>query len=281
MPDRSLFDIASYHRLGGMLNIQTKRGCPFRCIYCTYPTVEGRRMRLRSPYAVADELEQVMLYTGVRHFFIVDSVFNYPVEHAQAVCREIIKRRLDIAWSCYASPAHMTRELAALMAQAGCSGVEFGTDSLEDNVLRRLGKSFTVRTARIASEICRSNGLKFCHFVFAGAPGDTDATVQTTMKRLEELQPDAVVVMTGIRVFPGTVLADLARRDLGISVPGLDPVFYLSPLIRNYDNVREEIWKKRNWVMPGYEINIHCRLQQKLREQGIRGPLWEHLLQKR
>jgi radical SAM superfamily enzyme YgiQ (UPF0313 family) len=55
-PDRELFDCGSYYRLGGMLNIQTKRGCPFRCIYCTYPGVEGRKIRLRNPDTVVNEI---------------------------------------------------------------------------------------------------------------------------------------------------------------------------------------------------------------------------------
>ena len=59
-----------------MLNVQTKRGCSFHCVYCTYPRVEGRRVRLRGPEAVADEMEGLMDETGVRHFFVVDSVLD-------------------------------------------------------------------------------------------------------------------------------------------------------------------------------------------------------------
>jgi radical SAM superfamily enzyme YgiQ (UPF0313 family) len=276
-PDRGLFDCDSYYRFGGMLNIQTKRGCPFRCIYCTYPKVEGKKVRMRDPVAVADELEDVMERSGARHFFIVDSIFNYPVAHATAVCDEIIRRNIDIRWSCYANPAYMTGKLADAMVRAGCTGVEFGTDSLEDTVLGKLGKSFTYSKARKASDICKTSGLKHCHFVFAGAPGDTDATVRITLERLEELQPDAAVIMAGIRIFPGTDLADMARQDLGIADPGLEPVFYLSPHVRDYDGIREEVSKKKTWIMPGYELNIHARLQRKLREHGIKGSLWEEL----
>ncbi|HYQ47823.1 MAG TPA: lipid biosynthesis B12-binding/radical SAM protein, partial [Thermodesulfovibrionales bacterium] len=210
-PDRGLFDCGSYYRLGGMLNIQTKRGCPFRCIYCTYPKVEGRKVRMRDPAAVADELEAVVERSGARHFFIVDSIFNFPAAHATAVCNEIIRRNLDIQWSCYANPAYMNGELADIMVRAGCTGVEFGTDSLEDTVCRKLGKNFTWKKAAEASAVCKKSGLRFCHFVFAGSPGDTDETVRVTIKRLEELQPDAAVIMAGIRIFPGTVLADAAR----------------------------------------------------------------------
>jgi len=277
IPDRELFDSSSYYRLGGMLNIQTKRGCPFKCIYCTYPKVEGRIVRMRSPQSVADEMEKIVAETGARHFFIVDSIFNYPINHAKAVCDEIIRRGLNIQWSCYANPAHMTEELADAMVRAGCTAVEFGTDSLVDEMLINMGKSFTFRKVREASAICKEKGLKFCHFIFAGSPGDTDETIDMTLARLEEIAPDAAVIMAGIRIFPGTILADHARKDLGIADIGLTPVFYHSRTLTDYDKVAEAVSKKKNWIMPGYEINFHPRLQKKIREHGIKGSLWEGL----
>ncbi|MEJ2081447.1 MAG: cobalamin-dependent protein, partial [Acidobacteriota bacterium] len=43
-PDRSGLDSEAYLQYGGMGNIQTKRGCPFNCIYCTYPIIEGKKV---------------------------------------------------------------------------------------------------------------------------------------------------------------------------------------------------------------------------------------------
>ena len=83
--------------------------------------------------------------------------------------------------------------------------------------------------------------------------------------------------MAGIRIFPNTQLTEIAKKDLGISDVGLEPVFHLSRHVGDIDSVAENISKKRNWVMPGYEINIFPRLQKKLRERGIKGPLWEEL----
>lgn len=278
LPERVSFDCESYYRLGGMLNIQTKRGCPFRCIYCTYPMIEGRTVRIRSPLSVADEIETIIENTGVRHLFIVDSTFNYPVSHAMAVCDEIIKRRLDIKWSCYANPRHMTERLAGAMAKAGCTGIEFGTDSLTDEGLSIMGKDFNYEKVKKASVICRKNGIKFCHFIFAGSPGDNEETVKTNIDRLDELNPDAAVIMAGIRIFPGTRLAEIAKEDLGISDIGLKPVFYMSKNVsKKIDSIAEIVSGNRNWVMPGYEINIYPRLQKRLRERGIKGSLWEEL----
>lgn len=277
IPDRDLFDSNAYYRLGGMLNIQTKRGCPFECIYCTYPRVEGRVVRMRNPEAVTDEIEEVIGETGSHHFFFVDSIFNYPISQAKAICEEIIRRNLNIQWSCYANPAHMTGDLAYAMVKAGCTGVEFGTDSLVDELLGNLGKSFTYSNIKEASALCRKSGLKFCHFIFAGSPGETDETMRLNLERLEELQPDAAVIMAGIRIFPDTALADRAEKELGISGAGLAPVFYHSSRFSGYSGVTEAVSKKKNWIMPGYEINIYPRLQKKLREHGIKGSLWEEL----
>ena len=69
---------------GGMLNLQTKRGCSFRCVYCPYPHIEGRSHRLIPPESVAQtalELEAA----GARYIFITDSAFNSHPGHSRAM----------------------------------------------------------------------------------------------------------------------------------------------------------------------------------------------------
>jgi radical SAM superfamily enzyme YgiQ (UPF0313 family) len=278
LPGRSFIDSRAYYRYGGMLNIQTKRGCGFKCIYCTYPNIEGRKVRMRSPKKVVDELECVVSDTGIKHFFIVDSVFNYPASHAFEICKEIIDRKLDVKWSCHCNPVGMTEELVKLMVHSGCTGVEFGLDSLNDEGLRILNKAFDFEKIKEASNLCRNNGLKFCHYIFVGAPGDTMEKVKQTIERLDEINPDAAVIMAGIRVFPETKIAALAKNHLGIKEIGLEPVFYITPeVLNNMESIVDEISKRKNWSMPGFEINIYERLQKKLREYGAKGALWEGL----
>jgi radical SAM superfamily enzyme YgiQ (UPF0313 family) len=102
--DRACFDAQRYHREGGCLNLQTKRGCAFACSFCSYPLIEGDRSRLRDPLAVVDELEAESARFGVRHWFITDSVFNVPMSHAKAICAEIVRRGLRLEWSAYFNP---------------------------------------------------------------------------------------------------------------------------------------------------------------------------------
>ena len=81
-----------YRRGGGTWPIQTKRGCPMSCVYCTYPLIEGRRCRLRAPGEVVDEIEQVLRDVRPGTFEFVDSTFNVPASHAIRICEEIIRR---------------------------------------------------------------------------------------------------------------------------------------------------------------------------------------------
>src|ERR1017187_2612457 len=87
MAAHELCGYAKYMRRGGYVGVQTKRGCPFGCIYCVYPQLEGKRYRRRPPEASVGEVEAVVVRSKVRHSFFVDSVFNDPRAHALEICQ--------------------------------------------------------------------------------------------------------------------------------------------------------------------------------------------------
>jgi len=279
-PDWNGLDLKNYFAKGGMGNLQTKRGCPFSCIYCTYPLIEGKAVRLRSPRRVADEAE-ALLRQGVKNVFIVDNIFNFPESHARDVCRAFMDRGMSLEWSCYAHPAYFSRPLAEDMKEAGCTGVEFGTDSGSPQVLAKLGKHFTPDEIRQATRFAREAGLEVCHSLSLGAPGETEETMEETFRLMEEISPTAVVAMVGLRIFPGTGLARQAEAE-GLLDPAtdfLDPVFYLAPAVKDRVVETARRWAARhpNWILPGLSINVSLRLQSKLRRIGVKGPLWEHM----
>lgn len=86
-----------YLAKGGMLNLQTKRGCPFRCSYCTYPHIEGSKMRFFSPAAIAREARQLQ-DAGAKYLFITDSAFNASYDHSREVAQAFIKAGVSLPW---------------------------------------------------------------------------------------------------------------------------------------------------------------------------------------
>ncbi len=213
-----------------MVGVQSKRGCSFGCIYCTYPGLEGRRMRLRPSTMVADELAGIVGSGVEAPFYFVDNVFNNPKHHAESVCREIIARDLNISWGCLANPIGLDRELVELMASAGCQSIEIGADSLSDRMLKKLNKSFSALDVKEAIKTCKDAGMMSMVFVILGGPGEDRNTLQETFDALDEAAPDKVFAVGGIRIYPGTPLAGTAV-DEGVIGPDDDlllPSFYIS-----------------------------------------------------
>jgi len=175
LPDRSLID-RKYYSLYGTDSIQTSRGCPLHCSYCTYPIIEGSSLRLMDPKRVGDEFEQSAAL-GAQHVFIVDSVFNMPAVHAKSICRELITRDNPMPWTCYVNPLSFDDELAELMVQAGCVGMEVGSDSGCDDVLRSLRKGFTTAHIRQLHARAQDVGIADCHTFILGTEGETNVLV--------------------------------------------------------------------------------------------------------
>lgn len=281
-PDRNFIDNHSYLKLGGMANIQSKRGCPFKCCYCTYPNIDGGQLRIRHPSDIADEIEEIRYKYNTSHLFFVDDIFNYPQSHALGICEEIIRRDIRINWTCFATPKGMTKELSVMMKKAGCGGIEFGTDSGSEKMLAALNKSFSLCDVEKATNFCRDADLPAAHYVIIGGPGENKKTLEETFSFFDFIKPAAVIALTGIRIYPHTALCRLSK-DYGIISDDADiiyPEFFISPDL-GADNMLESVKRhalaRQNWVVPGLDIRCSADMMTMLRKLGKQGPLWDLL----
>ncbi len=271
-----------YLRRGGFVGVQTKRGCPFKCAYCIYPQLEGRRYRLRPPEAVAEEVETVAVRSKLRHFFFVDSVFNDPRRHALAICRELARRRLPIQWSAFCNPTGFDAELARAMKEGGCNGVEFGLDVASDKMLTALNKPFGQEETRIALQAAHDAGLPMAIYLLFGGPGETWADVEDTQNFLNSCaRANAVFATVGIRVYEGTSMADVAVRE-GQVEPEQDlfePAYYLSPgLADDTEKKLDRIARRRaEWTSPADWRKTVVRLGQKVTVLLNVRPQWKNI----
>jgi hypothetical protein len=240
-PGRDALDNHRYFVEGGMAGVEDKRGCAKGCIYCADPLGKGKQVRLRAPDSVADEIER-LLELGIDHFHFCDGEFNMPEAHAREVCLKLIERGLGskVRWYAYCSPAPFSDELANLCQRAGCAGLDFGADSGNDSVLRKLGRDFTSDDLRRAADACHRQGIVFMYDLLLGGPGESKKSLRETIELMKRISPSRVGAAMGIRIFAQTKLATLVRRqgpltenpNLHGTVEGNDnffaPLFYLS-----------------------------------------------------
>ena len=282
MPAHEFCSYKRYTRRGGFVGVQTKRGCPFKCAYCIYPQLEGRRYRLRPPEAVVAEIETVAVRSKMRHFFFVDSVFNDPRSHALAICRELGRRRLPVQWSAFCNPTGFDAELAHAMKESGCNGVEFGLDVASDKMLAALDKPFGQKETRIALQAAHDAGLPMAIYLLFGGPGETWADVEETQNFLNSCATaNAVFATVGIRVYEGTPMARIAVRD-GQVKPDQDlfePAYYLSPeLADGTESKLDRITRRRaEWTSPADWRKTVVRWGQKVSVLLNVRPQWKYI----
>jgi radical SAM superfamily enzyme YgiQ (UPF0313 family) len=273
--------LAFYLRRGGVLNLQTRRGCAFQCVYCSYPVIEGRASRARPADEVAAEAKELEA-AGARFLFITDSVFNGDPDHALAVVAAFRRAGLKIPWAAYFAPLAPPPGFYDQMAAAGCTHVEFGTEALSPEMLRRMRKAFRVEDVFTAHEAARRAGLHVAHFLLLGGPDETAATVDETLAAAERLSGAALFFFCGMRIHPGTALEELAR-SAGQLAPGqslLAPVFYEPPALSLAEiaaRVERRAAGRPSWVV-GSGTERAAALLARLYERGHSGPLWEKLL---
>ena len=266
-----------YWKHSGMLNIQTKRGCFYKCIYCSYPLIEGRCVRTLDIDDITDNIERLKNEKNTDYIFFTDSLFNLDREKTMQLAETIIRKNLIIRWAAYFSPSNLIDEEMALYKKSGLTHIEFGSESFSDIQLKNYGKSFTFDTVLKTSELALKHNVFYAHFLILGGYGETEQTLDETFENSKLLRYTVMFPFVGMRIYPGTLLQEYAIRDGIVSAddPLLEPRYYISP---NFDkaNLRERAQQTgKAWIFPG-DIPEHEIQAFKLKRKK-KGLIWEYL----
>jgi radical SAM superfamily enzyme YgiQ (UPF0313 family) len=272
--------VAFYGDKGGLIGLQSKRGCPYRCCYCSYPDLEGMTFRPRPAEAVVADVERLKRDFQVDTVFFVDSVFNDPHGYYLELAEALARRSLGVKWAGYFSPRGFTDEAVALCRRAGLYAAELGTDATTDVTLEAMDKPFRWDDVRRANQMLAQAGVACAHFVIFGGPAETEATVREGLDNLAGLESCVVFGFSGIRIYPGTPLHRrvLAEGLIGETDTLFEPVYYVSPGVDKtwMDGHVTEAWAGRpDRVFPPARGR---RVVATLRAAGWKGLLWERLI---
>jgi radical SAM superfamily enzyme YgiQ (UPF0313 family) len=300
---RDLVDNREYLRLGAQVGLETKRGCPRRCVFCADCLAKGSASRLRPPERVADEAE-ALLAQGVDVIHLCDAEFNQPLGHALGVCEALSRRGLGgkFRWYAYLAVTPFLPELAAAMRRAGCLGINFTGISGSDSILEMLNQPHRVADLEAAVRISRDHGIAVMVDLLLGGPGETPATVADGIAALKRIGPDCAGAALGVRLYPGLPITDAVAREHPLDEhPGVQrryegpvdlvkPTFYISPALgpRPAALIRDAIAGDHRFFPPsdlkeafvlemrGYNYNENVPLQRAI-EAGARGAYWDIL----
>lgn len=285
---RRWIDTKAYLSRLSTVSVQTKRGCPFKCVYCTYRKIEGHSYHCLEPGSVAETVRGIVSQ-GLRDIEFVDNVFNSPYPHAMAVCEELARARTGARLqSLEMNPYFMDDALLRAMEQAGFVSLGITVESASDTVLKGLQKGFSAEDVHRAAEVVRRHRLPCLWIFLLGGPGETEATLRETLKFAESsIRPqDVAYFNVGIRIYPGTELETIARKQGLLSLSPeemLEPVFYISPEV-GFEWMLREVRASVNAHMNFMSLNpVGVQILPTLNRVGYRlgigSPLWRYTRQ--
>ncbi len=269
-----------YLHSGNIASVQTKRGCTHKCIYCTYPLLEGSKIRQRDPGSVVDDIELLMDKHKTEFIFFVDSVFNDDDGAYIDLLKEMIRRKIDVPWTGFFKPDGLNDEIVEMMKKTGLVAVEIGSDAACDTTLKKSGKGFTFRDIIECNDLFAKHEVAASHYFMFGGPGENEGTVVEGIENIKSLKKCVVFIFMGIRILPDTPLARIAIKE-NVIPPDKDmlkPVYYISPGIdknRLEETLTGAFSKTRNCIFPpdAYDSTISA-----LHKMGYAGTLWELML---
>jgi radical SAM superfamily enzyme YgiQ (UPF0313 family) len=181
-PDLSLIQNGIRRTYGyRIVPIQTSRGCPFNCEFCSVTGMFGKKLRHRSTENIINELRQ---YDDKKNaIFIYDDNFTANRKRAKELLRAMIREKFKFSWSTQVrADVAKDLELVALMRDAGCETVYIGFESTDPESLKLMKKDQSVEEIKTAIKILTKNKIQIHGMFVFGFDNDTQATIKETIR---------------------------------------------------------------------------------------------------
>ena len=120
---------------GPAINLYASKGCPYSCShYCVYPLQQGKKLRLKSPKKVVEEMVYFFDKLKVKNFIFRDPVFSLDRKHTILLCEEIINsgKKFNIAVETHLK--NIDNKLADIFLKSGIKLVYVGIESADEQV---------------------------------------------------------------------------------------------------------------------------------------------------
>lgn len=258
LPAYDLFDLEKYAARGITPAIFTRRGCAFKCTFCPYSKLEGKRYRIKSPERILAEICHVQQHSSGQRVMFCENSFNVPKRHAESICRALISKGMDIQWGTGdLKPIGVTADFCKLMTDSGCFYANLAIESASQAMLKRMKRGYTVRQIRDSLEALSRSSIPFGASIMFGAPGETPETISETLHLLAEYDiPNGIWVTIGVYLWTDLqdIVAEMRSQGELTDVDLFSGKVFLSPaLSRSYlEDLLIELRAK-----PGFQVQVN------------------------
>jgi radical SAM superfamily enzyme YgiQ (UPF0313 family) len=182
-----------------VFTMNTSRGCPFGCTFCSVESIWGREYTYFSPDRMIEEIRYLMKEYGAKGIYFREDNFTLNVERTEEFCRQLIRKNIGISWACETRVSNISADLVRLMNAAGCKAVYLGVESGSQKVLDKLRKGITIEQIENTIMCCKQYDIKTYCSLIVGTPGEHYEDYLFTKDLMDRLKP----YQYGFNVFVG------------------------------------------------------------------------------
>jgi len=157
------------------MRVISARGCTFKCNFC-YRMDKG--YRARSAESLLAEVEVLQRKYQVSYIEFVDELLMSSVEKTINLCEKFLKSKLKFRWSCNGRLNYATPEVLKIMKKSGCVFINYGIESMDDEILKVMKKNLTVKQITRGVENTLEAGISPGLNIIFGNIGETAEILQ-------------------------------------------------------------------------------------------------------
>lgn len=186
--------------------LNTSRGCPFNCAFCSVDSIWGRRYTYYSAERIYAEIEYLVKNYGAQGIYFREDNFTLNKDRVVKLCKLLLINNIKIDWACETRVETLCdEEFVSLIKKAGCQGVYLGVESVNDGVLKKLNKKINKAQIEECINNCKKYGINTYCSLITGLPGETYAEYKETKDFIEKIKPHSYV----FNIFVGIPRSDL------------------------------------------------------------------------
>lgn len=182
--------------------IVTSRGCPAGCTYCIKHVSYQYATRVRSPRLIMEEMWQLKKL-GINNIHMYSDLFTVSREQVMELCQRMIDENIQLKWMSNSRVDFVDEEMLQLMGKAGCRLISWGIESGNEQILKHARKGAYPEKAERALRWAKQAGIMNWGYFIIGLPGETEQTIQDTIKFAKKLPLD-IALFHVAAPYPGT-----------------------------------------------------------------------------
>ena len=232
-------------------------------------------VRYRSLKGIMKEIEYIINELGVSHILFQDDTLTLNKDKMVRMYKEIKKRNLKFTWEGYTRANLITKELLAMMKEAGLVRLSFGVESGNQRILDAIKKGVKLEDYRKAYQWCHELGIETRCSLMLGHPFETKETIKETMRFANSLKCfQAYINIT--MPYPGSELLDLAKKGYGgiklLTTDWNEYRRYGNAVMEMNDLKRNDLIKLQKWAYKKFYLRPRIILYN-LKRAGLKAAL--------